>query len=425
MSAPRVAGAVRGVLGASRRQRGSQLAAAVPVSRKAEINGDSRRRSPAARLGGIGVPPAALAAGPGPRLAGRAGVPQPQPAGGLRGRLPYLRRRAGKGRAGHPVRRRPVLRVGGARFPAGADLPLHPGEPGRLQAVRAARRGREVPAVLPGRGQGQDHLGAAHLRERGHDHAERHRQAVQGGVPRPGAAERHRQGRVLRRPGRGGPGPGHRHEPGAQVPGQHRPGGGAADRRAAAVHHGHVADRDAEHPVRRRGRDQVLACLLRQRGRPAGHLRQPRRLDDAAVQGVARRRGPPGVHQQGLRRAGGVPRLPHRQGARRRRGGRQEPAGGDRRADRGADPARAGGRAGRPAAGRAGLRAGLLQPDRRLRQAPQHGAGGRHGASTRRPCGARSDARAQHRRPPRCAPVGLGPGRPGREGRAYDRRGSP
>ena len=41
-------------------------------------------------------------------------------------------------------------------------------------------------------------------------------------------------------------------------------------------------------------------------------------VDDAAVQGVAGRRDPPGVHQQGLRRAGGVPRLPHRQGARRR-----------------------------------------------------------------------------------------------------------
>ena len=56
----------------------------------------------------------------------------------------------------------------------------------------------------------------------------------------------------------------------------------------------------------------------------------------------------------------------------------------------GADPARAGGRAGGPAAGRARLRAGLLQPDHRLRQTPQHGAGGRHRARRALSC------RAQH-----------------------------
>ena len=69
--------------------RGAELNSAAPVQtenprdRKAGMNGDPRRRRAAARFGGIGVPPAALAAGPGARLAERAGVPQPQPAGGL------------------------------------------------------------------------------------------------------------------------------------------------------------------------------------------------------------------------------------------------------------------------------------------------------------------------------------------------------
>ena len=158
-SAARVARTVRSVLGASRpvAQPVQQYPSAERL-RSMEIRGEEVLLPD---VGGVGVPAAALAAGPGARLAERAGLPQPQPAGGLRGRLQDLRARAGTGRAGHPVRRRAVLRVGGARLPAGADLPLHPGEPGRLPAVRPARRGREVPAVLPGRGQGQDHLGAA------------------------------------------------------------------------------------------------------------------------------------------------------------------------------------------------------------------------------------------------------------------------
>ena len=47
---------------------------------------------------------------------------------------PVSRRR----RPARPLRRRPVLRVGGARLPARADLPLHPGEPGRHRTT--ARR---------------------------------------------------------------------------------------------------------------------------------------------------------------------------------------------------------------------------------------------------------------------------------------------
>src|SRR6202030_2951265 len=52
--------------------------------------------------------------------------------------------------------------------------------------------------------QEKDLLAPADFRERGHDHAERDRQAVQGRFPRPRPAERHRQGRALWRPEGGG-----------------------------------------------------------------------------------------------------------------------------------------------------------------------------------------------------------------------------
>ncbi len=61
-----------------------------------EIRG---RGGPAPGLGGVGVPPAALVAGPGVRQPVRAHLPQQQPAGGLRGRVQAGRPRAGAGRA--------------------------------------------------------------------------------------------------------------------------------------------------------------------------------------------------------------------------------------------------------------------------------------------------------------------------------------
>ena len=88
------------------------------------------------------------------------------------------------------------------------------------------------------------------------------------------------------------------------------------------------------------------------------------------------------------------------------------------RADRGADQARTGGHAGRPAAGRAGLRAGVLQPHRRIRQAPQHGAGGRGCAKhTLGRCPRRPQERQEcHLARPMLDSPGEG---------AYDRRGGP
>ena len=252
--------------------------------------------------------------------------------------------RAGEGGPGHPVRRRAVLRVGGARLPAGADLPLHPGEPGRLRAVRAARRGRQVPAVLPGRGQGQDHLGAADLRERGHDHAERHQQAVQGGVPRPGPAEHHRQGRVLRRPA-------------------------VAVARDLAI----ALNQELKYLVSMGLEAVQLIDVLPPYTTDMWQIEMQNILFDgvdaikfwhvcygsvdgqrdifddhaAAMMPLFKESPADVIHleftNKGFDELDGVPRLPDRQGARRGRGGRQEPAGGDRRADRGADPPRAGG----------------------------------------------------------------------------------
>ena len=92
------------------------------------------------------------------------------------------------------------------------------------------------------------------------------------------------------------------------------------------------------------------------------------------------------------------------------------------------DPARARGGAGRPAAGRARLRTWLLQPDHRLREAAQHGPGGRVGA--RHALTARNVSRDRAGRtgggPARAVGVrswcGRGPGALGGRGPASGRR---
>ena len=98
-------------------------------------------------------------------------------------------------------------------------------------------------------------------------------------LARPRAAEHHRhdehyggdQVALATRPRRGA------QQGAASTWSGHGPGGGAADRRAAALHPGHVADRGAEPHVRGRHHDQVLARLLRQRRRPDATSARTRR----------------------------------------------------------------------------------------------------------------------------------------------------
>ena len=78
-----------GRLGGQGRQRRARAPRRAPAKQrltsstyqqeKGEINGDSRRRSPAPCLGGVSISPAALAAGPGARIAERTRSPRQGP----------------------------------------------------------------------------------------------------------------------------------------------------------------------------------------------------------------------------------------------------------------------------------------------------------------------------------------------------------
>ena len=247
-----------------------------PVEEEGGRSGDPRRGGSAPGIGGVGLPPPALAAGPGLRQPVRAHLSQPQRARRLRGRLQAHRARAGGGGPAHPVRRRAVLRVGSPRLPARTDLPLHPRDARRHRQLRPARRRREVQAVLQGHRQQQGRVGPADLRRRLLRDAERQRPPVQDRFPGSGPAERDPRRPALRRRRGAGQGPRPRAQQGDALPAGHGLRGRAAHRRAGALHHRHVADRVPAHHVGGHHDDEVLARLLRQRRRPARRLRQPR-----------------------------------------------------------------------------------------------------------------------------------------------------
>ena len=154
---------------------------------------------------------------------------------------------------------------------------------GGIDQLRPARRRREVQAVLQGHREREGRVGSADLRGRLLRHAARHRPPVQDRFPRSCPAERDPRRPALRR--RRGAGQGHRPraQQGDALPAGHGLRVRAAHRRAAALHHRHVADRVPADHVGGHQHDQVLAHLLRQRRRPARRVRQPRTGDDAAV----------------------------------------------------------------------------------------------------------------------------------------------